>query len=135
MTDRQIQLIEETWDYVIMNTEKAGEIFYDRLFEQHPEVKPLFKTGKEEQARKLISLITFAVNKLKNLDSIIADVEALGKRHGAYKVEPGHYQMVGECLLWTLEQGLGKQWTVEVKEAWTALYVTLAEIMIKAAQK
>lgn len=135
MTDRQIQLIEETWDYVILNTEKAGELFYTRLFERYPEVRPLFKSSMDEQSRKLIALITFAVNKLRNLDTIVADVQALGKRHVAYGVDASHYQMVGECLLWTLEQGLAEQWNEEVKQAWTALYVTLAEIMMKVAEK
>ena len=111
MTDRQIQLIEETWDYVILNTEKAGELFYTRLFERYPEVRPLFKSSMDEQSRKLIALITFAVNKLRNLDTIVADVQALGKRHVAYGVQDRHYATVGEALLWTLEQGLGPAFT------------------------
>ena len=31
-------------------------------------------------------------------------------------------QLVGDALLWALEQGLGTEWTEEVKDAWVTLY-------------
>jgi hemoglobin-like flavoprotein len=135
MTEKQIKLIEESWDYIIMNTDEAGELFYGRLFDKHPELKPLFKSNPQEQARKLIALITFAVNKLNSFEEIISDVEALGKRHVAYGVHPKHYEIVGDTLLWTLEQGLGEKWNGDLLVAWSNLYGILSDIMIKAAQK
>ena len=41
--------------------------------------------------------------------------------------------MVGGALLWTLEKGLGPDWTSEVAEAWTAAYATLSGYMISQA--
>jgi hemoglobin-like flavoprotein len=134
MTEKQIQLIEDSWDYIIMNTQQAGELFYGRLFEKNPGLKPLFKTNLNDQARKLIALITFAVNKLHNFNEVVSDIEALGIRHNAYGVEPKHYDMVGEALLWTLKQGLGEKWNDELLEAWSKLYAVLAEVMINASQ-
>ena len=29
-------------------------------------------------------------------------------------------QLVGDAFIWTLEQGLGPEWTDDVKTAWTA---------------
>ncbi|HEY0652999.1 MAG TPA: globin family protein [Chryseosolibacter sp.] len=135
MTPRQISLIEESWDYIITNTEEAGNIFYTRLFEQSPHLRALFKGNMRDQERKLISLIAFAVSKLNNLDEIMNDVKALGSRHKGYGVKDSDYNDVATALLWTLEQGLGKKWTNEVKEAWTTLYMTLAGIMTKAPAK
>jgi nitric oxide dioxygenase len=43
--------------------------------------------------------------------------------------------VVGETLLWTLEQGLGEAFTPEVKEAWTEAYALLSGAMIAAARK
>ncbi len=40
---------------------------------------------------------------------------------------------VGDALLWTLEKGLGADFTPDVKEAWTLTYVTVAGVMKKAA--
>jgi hemoglobin-like flavoprotein len=132
MTPKQIELIEESWDHVITNTKEAGQLFYDRLFKESPELKPLFKGDMRDQERKLISLITFAVSKLRNINEIIDDVKALGARHKQYGVKDEYYSNVATALLWTLEQGLGERWTDEVKQAWTTLYMTLAEIMTKA---
>ena len=39
----------------------------------------------------------------------------------------------GFTVLWTLEHGLGKDWTPEVTEAWTKCYTTLADAMINAS--
>lgn len=135
MTPRQISLIEESWDYVITNTTEAGNLFYTRLFEQSPHLRPLFKGDMREQEKKLMSLITFAVSKINNLGEIMNDVKALGTRHKGYGVKDDHYTDVATALLWTLEQGLGKKWNNELKEAWTTLYVTLAGIMSKAPAK
>jgi len=37
-------------------------------------------------------------------------------------------------LLWTLEQGLGDDFTQETKEAWIAAYTIIAATMIEAGQ-
>lgn len=135
MTQKQIKLVEDSWDFIITNTEEAGAIFYKRLFEQSPHLRSLFKDNTREQERKLISLITFAVSKLNNLDEIMNDVKALGTRHKGYGVKDEHYNDVATALLWTIQTALGNRWNDEVKEAWTTLYVTLAGIMSKAPAK
>jgi hemoglobin-like flavoprotein len=135
MTPNQIEIIEDTWDYIITNTDEAGKLFYNRLFEESPELRSLFKDDTKDQERKLISLITFAVSKLRNIDEIVEDVRMLGTRHKAYGVKDEYYNNVASALLWTLEKGLGTQWNNTVREAWTSLYLTLAEIMTKAPEK
>lgn len=135
MNQEQTALIEESWDYVITNTEEAGKIFYDKLFDIAPEVRPLFKEDIDSQADKLISLISFVVGKIDDLESIMKDVEDLGIRHNRYNVEPEHYAKVGEALLATLEKGASDIWTDKHAEAWGIVYNLLSDIMIKAAAK
>lgn len=135
LTAKQIKLVEDSWDFVITNTSEAGAIFYGRLFQQSPHLRSLFKENTREQERKLVSMIAFAVSHLNNLESVMADVQALGTRHKGYGVKDEYFNDVAAALLWTLEQALGNQWNDEVKEAWTALYLTLAGIMMKAPAK
>ena len=135
MTPRQIELIENSWDYIVTNTSEAGKLFYDRLFQESPHLRSLFKDDMRDQERKLISLITFAVSKVNNIGEIVKDVEALGTRHKGYGVKDEHYANVASALLWTLEKGLGNRWDDEHKKAWTDLYVQLSEVMKKAPQK
>ncbi len=60
-------------------------------------------------------------------------VEELGRRHVAYGVTEKHFEPVGAALLWTLEQGLGPDFSPPVKAAWTETYITVAGVMTKAA--
>lgn len=83
----------------------------------------------------LLSAIAMVVNALDRLDSVIENVRALARRHVQYGVAEHHYGTVGAALLWTLEQGLGKQeFTPEVREAWSAAYSQLSHAMIEAAR-
>lgn len=59
-------------------------------------------------------------------DTVVGEVEALGWRHAGYRAAAAHYDVVGECLLWTVGQGLGGEFTSEVREAWAAAHGILA---------
>lgn len=133
MTPTQIKLVQESFAKVVPIADTAADLFYDRLFEIAPEVRPLFPAELAEQKKKLMQMLSAAVGGLHKLDTILPAVEALGRRHVAYKVEPGHYDLVGAALLWTLEKGLAEGFTPEVKEAWTVVYDALAGVMKKAA--
>lgn len=129
LTDNEKQLVTESFTKVAPIAEQAAEMFYSHLFEIAPDTKPLFKkTDMKEQGRKLMQTLATAVGSLYRLEQIVPDIQALGKRHVAYGVTKDQYATVGEALLWTLEQGLGDDFTPEVKEAWTKVYTTLAGV-------
>ena len=134
MTTKQIELVKTTSTIVgTIDPVTVGGLFYGRLFEIAPELKPLFKTSIQEQSRKLLSMIGYVINNLDKLDDIIDEVGKLSQRHLIYGVKPEDYGDVGEALLWTLEKGLGENWNDEVKEAWTTCYTILSEAMIDAS--
>jgi len=133
MTPEQITLVQSTWKQVVPIQATAASLFYGRLFELDPTLRPLFKTDIAEQGEKLMKMIDAAVGGLSDLGALVPAVEALGQRHVGYGVEDGHYDTVASALLWTLEKGLGEAFTEPVKAAWTETYVTLATVMKKAA--
>ena len=133
MTPQQIELVQTTWAKVMPISDTAAELFYGRLFELDPTLKPLFKTDIKEQGKKLMQMISVAVNGLTKLEEIVPAVQDLGRRHVGYGVKDEHYETVGAALLWTLEKGLEDAFTPDVKEAWTETYVTLATVMKEAA--
>jgi hemoglobin-like flavoprotein len=134
MTPEQITLVKESFAKVKPIAPQAASLFYGRLFEIAPEVRPLFKGDIEEQGRKLMQVIATAVGALDRLGDIVPVVQDLGRRHAGYGVSEAAYDKVAEALLWTLGQGLGAAFTPAVKEAWTATYTILADTM-KAAAK
>jgi len=130
MTPEQIKAIQESFAKVVPISEQAAALFYGRLFEIAPSVKPLFRGDMTEQGRKLMATLAVVVNGLTNLETILPAASALAKRHVGYGVKPIHYPIVGEALLWTLQRGLGADWTPELAEAWSDAYGVLSDYMI-----
>ncbi len=134
MTEEQKELVKSSWAKVVPISETAAEIFYGKLFEMDPEVKPLFaESDMKEQGKKLMQMINLAVSGLDNLEKLIPAVQDLGRRHVGYGVKKEHYDTVGAALLDTLAVGLADDFTPETKEAWTLTYTTLAGVMIDAS--
>ncbi len=133
MTPEQKTLVKESWEKVLPISEKAAELFYGRLFEIAPGVKPYFKGDMKEQGAKLMKMLNTAVNGLDNIEAMIPALQDLGKRHVQYGVQDKDYDSVGSAFLWTLEQGLGDAYTDDVQEAWIVTYTTVADVMKAAA--
>jgi len=135
MTPETIDLVKTSWDKVKPISETAAELFYGKLFEIDPSLKSMFPTDMAEQGRKLMAMINTAVNALDKLESIVPAVQDLGKRHVDYGVTDAMYDTVAEALIWTLGQGLGEDFTDDVKAAWVETYTILATTMKDAAKE
>ena len=133
MTPDQVALVQQSFAKVEPIAEAAAVMFYDRLFEIAPAVKPMFPADMAEQRRKLMATLAIVVNGLGDLPSILPAASALATRHVSYGAKAEHYPVVGAALLWTLEKGLGDDWTPEVADAWTTAYGTLSGFMIMQA--
>ena len=125
MTPQQIEQVQASFARVEPIADQAAALFYRRLFETAPEVRALFKGDMDAQGRKLMAAIATVVNSLAEITAVAPAVCDLAKRHVAYGVRPEHYDLVGAALLWTLEQGLGDDFTPAVGAAWTAAYGAL----------
>ncbi|MDI4663259.1 hemin receptor [Xanthobacter autotrophicus] len=134
MTPTQIDLVQASFAKVVPIADTAAGLFYGRLFEIAPEVKPLFKGDMTTQGQKLMATLGVVVAGLKDLPSIVPAAQNLARKHVGYGVKTEHYVVVGAALLWTLEQGLGEAFTPEVKTAWADAYGLLSSVMIAAAE-
>lgn len=136
MTDDQIALVQTSFAEVAPISEQAAALFYGRLFEIAPEVRSMFSGDMVVQGRKLMKTLKVAVDGLNDLDRLAGTLRQLGTHHARdYGVVPAHYGPVGEALLWTLEQGLGDDFTPEVRQAWTETYGLVSTTMIEAAEE
>ena len=133
MTVNEIHLVKYSWSVVErIDPVVAGGIFYKRLFETAPYLKPMFSESIPVQSKKLMAMIGYVINRLDKLDTIIEDIKQLARRHVTYGVREEHYEIVGDALLWTLEQALANLFTNEVKQAWATCYNLLASAMLQA---
>ncbi len=136
MRQEQVAVIRETWAQVMPIADTAATLFYDRLFEIDPTVRRLFPANSlPQQRRKLMQTLDQLVQGLDRLEDLVPAIEDLGRRHLRYGVRDSHYDSVGAALLWTLEQGLGMQWSLEAHDAWSSVYALTAGIMQKAARE
>ena len=136
MTDLNLDIVRTTWAKVLPIADQAAELFYGRLFEIAPEVEPLFASSNMgEQKSKLLTALNLTVQNAHNTGVLVPLLEDLGRRHVDYGVEDEHYEAVGAALIWTLEQGLGADFTEEARAAWTAVYGLVSETMIRAANE
>jgi hemoglobin-like flavoprotein len=133
MTPQQVEEVQASFAKVAPIADQAATLFYGRLFETAPDVRALFSGDMTVQGQKLMSAIATVVDSLGDIDAVAPAVRDLAKRHVAYGVRPEHYEIVWTALLWTLEQGLGDDFTPGVNAAWAAAYGALSEIMIAAA--
>lgn len=135
MDEKQIQLIQDSWQQVLHKVPHAAELFYQRLFHQYPETRDYFSSpdNMSVQGVKLVGMISMVVNSLTRLETIIPIIQESGRRHAGYGVKLEDYDKVGSSLIWTLEQGLGELWNDEIKTAWLTAYNALSSVMKEAA--
>ena len=135
MTPTQIELVQSSFAKVALISDQAAAIFYSRLFDMAPEVRSLFKGDMVEQGRKLMTMLGSVTRQLNQLDTLVPVAERLAERHVGYGAVPEHYAVVGAALIDTLDEGLGADFTPDVRTAWETAYGTLSGVMIAAAEK
>ncbi|WP_420149076.1 globin domain-containing protein [Spirosoma sp.] len=131
MTDQDIHTVKKTWRLLReVDPHLLGEVFYKRLFLKYPSLRSLFKGPMDVQHEKFVSMLSFIVLRIDQAD-VLSEIAGMAKRHESYGVKAAHYAPVGEALIWTLEQGLGKEWNDEVRQAWQSCYEGITQLMLK----
>jgi hemoglobin-like flavoprotein len=143
-SDTEKNAIRRSWRLAIPIADTVADLFYRRLFELAPEYRGLFPEDMSGQKKKLIRMLAFIVKSMEWSDEQWADainpeedlmlvVLALGRRHTQlYRVPKEAYAVVGEALMWTLEQGLGDALDPKTRAAWALLYELLSKTMMMA---
>jgi hemoglobin-like flavoprotein len=135
MTDDEVALIRESFAHLHRRKSESGALFYGRLFEIAPEVRPLFKGDINAQGVKLMEMLTVAIATLRDRDGLVALLRKLGRDHKAYGVKEEHYDSVGAALIWTMKSSLGQNFTPQLEKAWTSVYSEIASVMIAAGRE
>jgi hemoglobin-like flavoprotein len=127
--------LRKTFALVERQSHVAALVFYQRLFELNPMLRPLFKTDIELQAAKLMDMLSSALSLMEKPEELNETLEELGARHVGYGVKTEHYETVGDALLAMLSTVLGKDFTPDTHKAWTELYQFIASTMLRGAAR
>ena len=125
-----LALVEATRPLFADQGEAVAALFYQRLFEIAPEVRPMFPADLQEQYRKLSSTLAVAVGAMRDWETLAPILATLARRHLTYGVMPAHYGAVSRALLDTLAAGGADAATVS---AWNRTMSVLTDHMIQAA--
>ena len=133
LTPRQKRLVRESFDSVREYSESVVTLFYGRLFELAPQVRPLFKIEIRAQSAKLLDTLCSLVDALDRFEELQGPLAELGRRHADYKVEAAHYEVLVQALTWAFAQALGLEFDRETRAAWEQLLNAVSEVMISGA--
>jgi hemoglobin-like flavoprotein len=140
MSRNGIELIRQSFSILADDAPRVGEVFYQRLNETAPDIVLVFgdyfdgggskfRVVSEVVDRHLRSLLSMPVTPSGQKPPVPPAVRELGHRHAKFAVTGEQFAKMKEALLWTLEQVLGAAFTPETREAWSAAYDTLADMI------
>lgn len=133
MTPDEIWSIQDSFSHITPQAEAAGVRFYTRLFAIAPELRPLFDGDMRTQGMKFMTTLGVVVKAFSDFQAMLPLARQLAVDHVAFGVRPDHYAPVGEALVWTMRETLGREFTEDVQDAWARAYRLLSSEMIKAA--
>ncbi len=135
MPDRR-RLVTESWKSLSPNGAAVGAIFYRRLFEIDPGLRPLFShVTMDDQIHKLVTMLDMVVHWLDIPERLVPVLKKLGERHTTYGLQDDHYGKFGTALIGTLEEGLGDRFTPELRSAWAEAFLLISSLMRRGAAK
>ncbi len=131
LTEETISIVESTIPVLKEHGLAITTRFYERLFEEHPEVEPMFAAASPGQAERLAGAVLAYARNIRDLDALAPAVERIAAKHVGAGVQPLHYDVVGTVLLGSMVDVLGEL-DIAVLDAWGAAYGALADVFIGA---
>jgi hemoglobin-like flavoprotein len=128
-----LEALETSFDHVAPRGDELMDVFYTRLFETAPAVRPLFPDDMRRQKSMLLGALVLLRKSLRDLSAIVPKLRELGARHVAYGAQAEHYPVVGAVLIASLAEVAGDAWSARFESAWTTAYGIVAAAMLEGA--
>lgn len=113
---------------------EIATIFYTNMFNENPEIKPLFNMNKQEngkQPQALASMVLQVAKNIDDLDKLLPAIKKVANIHCDCHVLAEHYPIVGKHLINAIKYVLGNNCNEDILIAWKHAYDILAGIFIK----
>ena len=129
-----LEALETSFDLVAPRGDELMDVFYARLFDAAPAVRPLFAgTDLRRQKAMLLSALVLVRKSLRDLAAIVPTLHQLGARHVRYGARPEHYPVVATVLIASMAEVAGDAWRPEYETAWAGAYAAVAGAMLEGA--
>jgi hemoglobin-like flavoprotein len=129
-----VRALRESFDLVIDRCPELTARFYEIFFQRYPQVRAMFgRNAPRVQQEMLARALAAVLEHLEDAPWLARTLGGLGAKHVEYGVRPEMYDWVGECLLATLAEVAGAEWTPELERAWTDAYGAIRDLMLAGA--
>ena len=138
LDNRTIQIVKSTVPALREHGVEITKTFYKNMFEQNPEVAPMFNMDRQksgEQPKALAMTVLAAAENIDKLENLSTAVQKIGVRHCDTGVKEEHYPIVGKHLLGAIKEVLKDAATDEVIEAWGKAYEVIAKVFINTEKE
>lgn len=135
---KTIELVKSTVPALKEHGLTITQTFYKNMFEQNPEVKPMFNMAKQAsgaQPKALAMSVLAAAQNIDRLENIAPVVAKIAEVHCDCLVKEEHYPIVGKHLLVAIKEVLGDAATDEIIAAWGKAYEVIARVFIEAEKE
>jgi len=129
MIEQEINIVRQTWSKLTAEEgNNVAEEFYNRLFENCPHLKDVFKNDFETLGKEFLDNMNHIVTQLDN-PSMIREMQMLGIKYASYGIRYEDYECIKKALFHALKIKLADQWTPTVMVSWVWFYSTVSHIM------
>lgn len=134
LSDQTRETIKQTIPILRENGEALTRHFYQRMFDQDPEVKAFFNPAHQQAGTQQKALAAAILAYAEHIDdpTALADaIDLIAHKHASLGIQPEHYPIVGKHLLGSIRELLGDAATDQVINAWGEAYNLLADVCIQ----
>jgi hemoglobin-like flavoprotein len=141
LTGKQVGILKNT----VRGLRHAGfaQAFYELLFTQHPEIKPLFPTNREDLEAKLMSVFELVAysfeEKSKDVfelqTEVLMPLRELGRKHDNLNILPEHYIIANTIFIRAMRNLPNTTLTEDVFESWQLALQHLTAAMLNPKMK
>lgn len=137
-SQKTIEIVKSTAPVLAIHGDSITKVFYQLLFENHPELKSIFNMTHQAhgtQSKALANAVYAYAANIDNLAVLSAAVEQITQKHSSLSITPAMYQLVGTNLLAAIKEVLKDAATPEIMEAWAEAYGDLASLFISKEEQ
>lgn len=134
LSEQTKEIVKQTVPVLEQYGNEITKVFYQRMFEAHPELLNIFNKSNQKQGKQQTALaqtVLAAAKHIDHLEAIVPNVNQIAHKHRALQVKEEHYPIVGEFLLKAIKEVLGDAATDDIMNAWEEAYGEIAGVFIQ----
>ncbi|MEJ6473244.1 NO-inducible flavohemoprotein [Pseudoalteromonas piscicida] len=135
LTNNTIALVKQSAPLLAQVGPEITTRFYQRMFNQHPELKGVFNQSHQTSGKQPLALfgaLAAYTNYIDQPEILSEAILRINHKHVSLGISPEQYGIVGHHLIATLKAEFGDVFTDEIEQAWLNAYQFLADLFITA---